>query len=958
MRLQPQLYVDTSGNPLGEPIFERVEFFDFESIEITSTVQDFRDISKVFTDYSKTFNVPASSTNNKIFKHYYNASIIDGFDARIKQKAEIHINGIFWKTGYIRLTKSLISSGKAKSYSVTFFGSLTNLSNVIGSDELSDLSSLNAYNHDYNITNVYDGFETGLELSGSDMVKGVDRDIIYPAISANDKWFYDSDASTDPEEYNQGLSVNLYDGDSKGDYGINWLSLKPAIKVRHIIDAIQEKYSSITFSNDFFGDAEFDNLYMLLHNNKGALAPVGNSSDDVSVTYRIGTNNYNSDFVIATGNTDIRPMRTYWEVPSDGPDQRRVFQYHVIIDISNTVKSGGGSDPTYTVDVLDGNITIDRFVRIKGDQIVTAVLCSENIREWNDVSIMISSEGDELATYEMSLEIKFFRYKLPYDGFDNTCEVQNFIDTGGVPVTESYLYDTAISGTQTLVKTIEITRNIPKMKILDFLQGIFKMFNLTALPNDEGVLDVKPLNTFYNEGNTIDITNKVNTEEIGVNRMSLYNNIEFKFADPKTFGIINNNEVSNTDFGNLEYQATAEGTDSSLIFDGKNYKIKLPFEKMYFERLTDEGGSRLRTEFGHGWLADKDQNEVLTKPILFYNVVQPVEDSITSMGFVNQGTINQYNRPSNSNASERQDASANWYITEGTKSINFNTEFDEFSFTEVNRSLFRKYYQNYISNIFNKGTRSFDIDMKADLAFLLKYKINDTLTIKGEEFLINNIRTNLTTGLTKLELVLKFFIEDVESLVGDALTAPTGLAQVGNTDNSIRFNWNANPIDELVAGYKIYVDGSLVATSVGVGTNWSLSGLTINTSYDIKIKAYNSQGDESAFSSTVSMNTGVADTEPPEWISVPANNLRVVESTFTYVDIEWGAATDNVGVTGYKVYVDNLTTISVEDSTDTTHRITGLAPNEKWRVFVRAYDAAGNYSLQSNRISVKLQSAT
>ncbi len=70
MRLQPQLYVDTSGNPLGEPTFERVDFFDFESIELTSTVQDFRDISKVFTDYSKTFNLPASKTNNRIFKHY------------------------------------------------------------------------------------------------------------------------------------------------------------------------------------------------------------------------------------------------------------------------------------------------------------------------------------------------------------------------------------------------------------------------------------------------------------------------------------------------------------------------------------------------------------------------------------------------------------------------------------------------------------------------------------------------------------------------------------------------------------------------------------------------------------------------------------------------------------------------------------------------------------------------
>ena len=62
MRLQPQLYVDTSGNPLGEPTFERVDFFDFESIELTSTVQDFRDIRKLFKAYSKRFNLLALRT--------------------------------------------------------------------------------------------------------------------------------------------------------------------------------------------------------------------------------------------------------------------------------------------------------------------------------------------------------------------------------------------------------------------------------------------------------------------------------------------------------------------------------------------------------------------------------------------------------------------------------------------------------------------------------------------------------------------------------------------------------------------------------------------------------------------------------------------------------------------------------------------------------------------------------
>ena len=946
MKLQPQLYIDTSGNPLGEPTFERVDFFDFESIEVTSTIQDFRDIGKVFTDYSQTFNLPASKTNNKIFKHYYNSSIENSFDARIKQRAEIHINGIFWKTGYIRLSKSLVSRGKAKSYSVTFFGSLTNLSNVLGDTELSELSSLDIYNHEYNIDNVHDGFVEGLQLSGDTMGNGENRDIVYPSISATDKWYYDSDVETPPVEYNQGYSVNIYDEDGLGDYGINWLSLKPAIKVKHIITAIQEKYSSINFSDDFFGTQEFDNLYMLLHNNKGALAPASNSTDWASVTYRVGTSNEDSDFAINTGETEARPMTTYWENAS--PTEKRVFQYHVIVDVSSVTKAGGGTDPNYTIEILDGNIVIDRFENLEGDAEVTSVLCTENLKEWTDVNVRISSRENELANFEMDLELKRVRYKIPFIGetTEHTCNVQNFIDTGGVPVEDSSIYATAVSGTQTLVQTIEITKNIPKMKILDFLVGIFKMFNLTAKPNNEGVIVVKTLNQFYDDGNTIDITTKVDTEEVGVNRMDLFKNIEFKFSEAKTFGLLNNNEISNTDFGNLEYQATADGTDSSLVFDGKDYKIELPFEKIYYERLFDENDVLSRTEFGNGWLVDKDQNEILTKPILFYNIPQSIDSSRTPIGFKDKIVITEYNRASNSNASEYFNNSiGDWTVVEGSKSINFNTEYDEFSLTQVSRGLFRKHYQDYIASIFNKGTRVFDLEMKADLAFLLKYNINDTLTIKGEEFLINNIRTNLTTGLTKLELVLKFFTELVDDSAGATLTTPTGLGLVFRNRNSIVFNWDANPSDQLIKGYKIYVDGSLVDTIL-LQTSYTLTGLDANTTYSIQVSAYNSVPAESSLSNALSVTTLATDTQPP----TAPTNLHLVSVSDVDVSIAWSASIDNVGVAGYDVYVDGVLNQTV---TSTSADIYGLSSATNYEVYVVAKDAVPNYSGISNTIVFK-----
>ena len=74
-----QLYIGT----------DRVEMFDDESVSITQSIKNVKDISKVFTTFSRQFTVPASKTNNKIFKHYYNYDIDNGFDARTRKYATI-----------------------------------------------------------------------------------------------------------------------------------------------------------------------------------------------------------------------------------------------------------------------------------------------------------------------------------------------------------------------------------------------------------------------------------------------------------------------------------------------------------------------------------------------------------------------------------------------------------------------------------------------------------------------------------------------------------------------------------------------------------------------------------------------------------------------------------------------------------------------------------------------------
>lgn len=59
-----------------------LDMFGDEGVSIKRMVKDLSDPKKLFTDYSRSFRVPASKKNNLIFQHYYNVEIQSGLDTR------------------------------------------------------------------------------------------------------------------------------------------------------------------------------------------------------------------------------------------------------------------------------------------------------------------------------------------------------------------------------------------------------------------------------------------------------------------------------------------------------------------------------------------------------------------------------------------------------------------------------------------------------------------------------------------------------------------------------------------------------------------------------------------------------------------------------------------------------------------------------------------------------------
>jgi len=155
----------------------------------------------------------------------------------------------------------------------------------------------------------------------------------------------------------------------------------------------------------------------------------------------------------------------------------------------------------------------------------------------------------------------------------------------------------------------------------------------------------------------------------------------------------------------------------------------------------------------------------------------------------------------------------------------------------------------------------------------------------------------------------------------NAPATPTGLAALGGTHNSITISWTKSTD---ATGYKVQVDSGTVATLGDVAIH-TFTGLTADTSYTLKVFAFNSGGDSSAAS--ISARTKL--TAPPVTLGTVTHNSIV---------INW---TKSTGATAYKVRKD-----SGDDWTSlgdvATHTFSGLTPNTAYDIEVLASNSHGD----------------
>ena len=667
---------------------DRIDLFGDESVSVTQTIQNVRDISKVFTDFSKTFSVPASPKNNILFKHYYNFDIVGGFDALNKVAGKIELNSLPFKDGFIRLEGVDMRKEKAYAYRITFFGNTVNLKDLIGEDMLSTLGSLSTHDLIYSPQIVQDKLELQETLGQA---------IICPLITHTERLTYDS-----TNHVAGSRNVYWHQGGGANEHGVLWSDFKYAIRIDEIINAIEEEYEIAFDSTSFFNSTNdrYYHLFMWLHRKSGAVKPATQVTEYFSQVNEWGIDISNKAYAVQT-ETSMRLYVTATQTanlvlsPSTGSTQYRVIVYrngasYFESDYDNGARTFGIADwgeplpiGTYTVTIVTNQ-----------------------------------------STALMSFPIASIEWELQGFGFN-------------------IVFDTDTLWQSSLTIEFIITQQIPEQKVLDFLNGLFNLFNLTAYTLPNGNIQVQTIDDYYAAGTTYDITPYLEVTKSKVDVALPYRQVNFEYEGLGTFLAKQYEQLNNVGWGSLRF------TLDDAVYNAPTeiYTVKPPFEHVQFERLFNQANNS-ETTVQYGYFVNENEQPYFGKPLLFYPVTLSGGDSISFLtDLTTHVRVQVYNVPSNSVA---------LVSSINPDNLNFGAEINEYALTSAvfsDSSLFRKEYTDYVSAVFNTQRRITKVKAFLPLRIVIALELNDKITMRNETYIINSVTTNLQTGESDFELL-------------------------------------------------------------------------------------------------------------------------------------------------------------------------------------------------------------
>lgn len=480
---------------------ERVDLFQDEQIQVTSSIQNVADISKVFTDFTQTFTLPASKRNNEIFKYYYQSDLDNGFEANVRVDARIEIDYTPFRTGRLQLESAETQHNQVQNYKVTFYGEVTTLKDLFGEDKLADVTEINdQVSFDYTGANVQDTITNVADL-----------DVRFPLISSERVW-----------TYSDGTGIN-----DSTTYAIDYTELFPAVKVARIFDAFEARYG-ITFSGNFLDDLRFTNLFTWWKSRDIPNFTIASAPVEFAAIATTTDDNGNPVPIDPIGTNQINvKYNSYYTA-----NEKHFIRFYTTV--SNTAAE-------YYVDVYKDGALVYTDVRT-GNTFGSYYLTSDDNINGLDSVYTFRLRSDQPLTINGDIEYRL--QQVSQAGID-------------YPIFEQQTITQVTLSTQ----NIDFPSTAPDIKVSDYFSGVLQMFNLTCYPVGDSTFQIEPLEAWYDRGRDIDITEFTDVKSINYERVKLHKRIAFNYEKSESFLNQNFASLFSREWGSLNNDFNYDGDE-------------------------------------------------------------------------------------------------------------------------------------------------------------------------------------------------------------------------------------------------------------------------------------------------------------------------------------------------------------------------------------------------------------
>ena len=526
-------------------------------------------------------------------------------------------------------------------------------------------------------------------------------DIAYPLISSSEFWQYNTSSAsgTPPSWFNLGSASEI---DTLLG-AIDTSELFPALRLSRIMELIELRYG-ISFLSNFFSTDNFRNAYLWYKNRD---------------RFEIMSTPQTLDFTTFLGQTGT--------FPNGVPMVSFVDTINNTILIQATTNAGNGGGHAVKLELISPPTLIPYFVDVYSNGNLVQSIQGDgtgalfNIVHQPDVLGLNNTYFFQIraqSTINLDFDIYYF-----YEGIF------------GISILPVAKWNTA---SIINIPTTSLQRNAPDLKVSDFFSGLLREFNLTVTGTDTpNEFLVETLNYWYASGNVFDITTFTDSTSIDVERVKLYKKISFRYQPSES---ITNKYYLQT--GLKEYG----NTEQPYPYDGGELNIDVPFENLMFSKYT---GTNVQV----GFSINTALAPYIPKPcILYYGQTVVATNPIyikDSTGTNVCNSVQIFGQDTNVGGVDY--------------SLNFAPETSTYLGIPIQQSLFATYYFDYLANLFDSKNRLTNVKAVLPISILTSLQLNDRLIIRDKRYIINDFKTNLTTGETIFNLLNDFIPVQPES---------------------------------------------------------------------------------------------------------------------------------------------------------------------------------------------------